>query len=70
MLPMLVGSGEGEGSATRGKAGGRSRGLCVVGRLPLLYAGKAGFIKVGFEISGRRRSPCFGGNEDNFCGGC
>lgn len=62
MLPMLVGSGEGDGSAGRGKAGGRSLGLGGATLLALLYAGNVGFINVGFDISGLRRSPCFGGN--------
>lgn len=67
ILPKLAGSGDGEVSDGRGKAGGNSLGRGGAALFAPLYAGKAGLIGVGFEISGRRRSPCFGGN--NF-GGC
>lgn len=66
---MLAGSGEGDGSACGGRAGGRSRGRGGAALLELLYAGNVCFINVGLDISGRRRSLCFGGSGTSL-GGC
>lgn len=69
MLPRLAGSGDGEVSEGLGSAGGNSRGRGGAALFAPLYAGKAGRIGVGFDISGRRRcSPCFGGKS--FVGCC
>lgn len=58
---MLAGSGDGDVSDGRGSAGGKSLGRGGAVLLAPLYAGNEGLIGVGFEISGRFRSPCFGG---------
>lgn len=62
ILPRLVGSGDGDVSEGRGNAGGKSLGRGGAARFAPLYAGKAFLIGVGFEISNRLLSPCFGGN--------
>lgn len=66
ILPILAGSGDGEVSEGRGNAGGRSLGRGGAALLAPLYAGNVVLIGVGFEISGRFLSPCFGGNGADF----
>jgi hypothetical protein len=61
MLPILAGSGDGDVSEGLGKAGGRSLGRGGAALFAPLYAGNCGRIGVGFDISKRLRSPCFGG---------
>lgn len=63
MLPILAGSGDGDVSVGLGSAGGNSLGLGGAARLAPLYAGKDATIGVGFEISGRLRSPCLVGGR-------
>lgn len=69
MLPRLAGSGDGDVSEGRGNAGGSSLGRGGAARRAPLYAGNApGRNGCGLDISGRLRSPCFGGKGATLVG--